>query len=218
MGKWYFTKENKKKGPVDKEELLDLIKQQIIKQDDLVWTQGIDNWMHVHSIPELSTNDKKDGSVKFDQKLTAKYFAGFWKRFLAFCIDYILLFLVLTIINMLYILIGGSSLIYRPIIGSLNFVGSAFILGHTFIAIPLTWLYYAFMESSKHQATLGKQVLNIKITDFDGNKIGFGRATGRFFGKFLSSIILGIGYLMAGFTRKKQALHDIIARCLVITE
>jgi uncharacterized RDD family membrane protein YckC len=84
------------------------------------------------------------------------------------------------------------------------------------LRMVLNWLYYSLLESSAWQATLGKKALGLEVTDLDGNRISFGRATGRFFAKFISSIILGIGYIMAGFTEKKQALHDILAGTLVI--
>jgi uncharacterized RDD family membrane protein YckC len=80
----------------------------------------------------------------------------------------------------------------------------------------LNWLYYAIFESSSWQATLGKKALGLEVTDLAGNRISFGRATGRFFAKIISTLILFIGYIMAGFTEKKQALHDILAGTLVI--
>ena len=79
------------------------------------------------------------------------------------------------------------------------------------------WLYFALMESSPHQGTLGKLALGLKVTDLNGDgPISFGRATGRHFSKILSVVILGIGFIMAGFTARKQALHDLIAGCLVL--
>jgi uncharacterized RDD family membrane protein YckC len=74
------------------------------------------------------------------------------------------------------------------------------------------------MESSSWQATLGKKILGLRVTDLAGNRITFARASGRFFGKILSGMILGIGFLMAGFTARKQALHDILAGCLVLRQ
>jgi len=84
------------------------------------------------------------------------------------------------------------------------------------IRTVLNWLYYALLESSAWQATLGKKALGLEVTDMQGMRISFGRATGRFFAKIISSIILFIGFIMAGFTEKKQALHDMIAGTLVI--
>ena len=77
------------------------------------------------------------------------------------------------------------------------------------------WLYFALMESYRG-ATIGKMAMGIKVTDMEGNQINFLRATGRYFGKIVSGMILLIGYIMAGFTEKKQALHDIMANCLVV--
>jgi uncharacterized RDD family membrane protein YckC len=82
-------------------------------------------------------------------------------------------------------------------------------------ALVLAWLYRAGMESSHFQGTLGKLAVQIKVTGLDGNRISFERATGRHFAKFLSAIALGIGYLMVGFTPRKQGLHDRIAGTLV---
>jgi uncharacterized RDD family membrane protein YckC len=73
------------------------------------------------------------------------------------------------------------------------------------------------MESSRHQGTLGKMALGLIVTDSQGRPIGFAHATGRYFAKIITGLIpLGIGYAMAGFTEKKQALHDMIAGCLVL--
>ena len=78
-----------------------------------------------------------------------------------------------------------------------------------------SWLYEAFMLSSQYQATLGKMIFGMKVTDLYGNRISFARATGRHFAKWLSGMILGIGYIMVGFTERKQGLHDMLAGTLV---
>ena len=77
------------------------------------------------------------------------------------------------------------------------------------------WIYEAAMESSSRQATLGKMAVGLKVTDEQGQRISFGRATGRYFSKIISSMILFIGYIMVGFTARKQGLHDMIAGTLV---
>src|SRR5262249_45376562 len=84
------------------------------------------------------------------------------------------------------------------------------------VILVVNWLYYALMESSSWQGTLGKRALSIGVTDLAGRRLTFGRASGRFFGKLISGMTFAIGYLMAGFTEKKQALHDIISGCLVV--
>jgi uncharacterized RDD family membrane protein YckC len=83
-------------------------------------------------------------------------------------------------------------------------------------AYGAAWLYFSLMESSAYQATLGKRLVGIMVTDLSGQRIGFGRATARFFAKYLSQLILYIGFFMAGFTQRKQALHDLIASTLVV--
>lgn len=84
------------------------------------------------------------------------------------------------------------------------------------LGIIVGWLYHAWLESSTVQATPGKLALGIMVTDLEGGRISFGRASVRFFGMFVSAFIFLIGFLMVAFTRRKQALHDIIAGCLVV--
>ncbi|CAM3684898.1 RDD family protein [Mesobacillus zeae] len=76
-------------------------------------------------------------------------------------------------------------------------------------------LYFSILHCSKWQATIGKKLLELKMTDYEGRKISFWRASGRQFATVLSYLLL-FGYIMAGFTAKKQSLHDLIARTLVI--
>ena len=88
------------------------------------------------------------------------------------------------------------------------------------VIVPLgfvvQWLYEALLTSSSWQATVGKRVLDLKVTDEGGNPISFERATARFFAKLLSSLTLGIGFLMVAFTNRKQGLHDLLAGTLVM--
>lgn len=118
-------------------------------------------------------------------------YAGFWRRLAAYLIDYLILYIPYYFIDSTY--------------GHLAYLSDLFI----------AWPYYAIMESSKKQATVGKIVLGIIVTDLNGNKISFVRATGRFFAQYISTIILFIGYIMIAFTECKQGLHDIIAGTLV---
>src|SRR5579864_4132901 len=104
-------------------------------------------------------------------------YGGFWRRAAAIIIDALVVGIPLSII--------GS-------IGNLN--SSA---GWNLVRIVVQWLYFALLESSEYQATLGKMALGIKVTDLEGNRISFGRATGRYFAKFISAIILFIGFIMA---------------------
>jgi uncharacterized RDD family membrane protein YckC len=151
--------------------------------------------------------------------LPAVAYAGFWLRFVAWIIDYI----VLRIASSILLLPFGASLGLRQFLRNHRptspeeFVPLFTGMGRIFLlTIVLTWLYYALLESSVWQATLGKKALGLEVTDLAGNRIQFGRATGRYFARWLSVMTIGIGYIMAGFTDKKQALHDILAGTLVI--
>jgi hypothetical protein len=95
--------------------------------------------------------------------------------------------------------------------------GAIVIIPSLFLPIISTWLYSAFMESSESQATIGKRAVGIIVMDEEGRRLSFGRATGRYFAKFLSVITLGIGYLMAAWDPRHQALHDKVAHTLVLT-
>jgi uncharacterized RDD family membrane protein YckC len=120
-------------------------------------------------------------------------YAGFWRRFGAAFIDGILVSIVSAILRVLL----------NEIVAEL-------------ISLVGYYVYFAWMESSDYQGTVGKLAIGIKVTDLEGNKISFGRALGRNLAKLLSALILLIGYIMAAFTERKQALHDIIASTLVI--
>ena len=141
-------------------------------------------------------------------------YAGFWKRFLAALIDLLLVavawFVTAFICGFLYGVVVGEEP-DDPAVNALSLVawGATAILG---------WLYYALMESSAKQATLGKMALGIVVTDGQGRRMLFGRATGRYFGRILSSIILYIGFIIIAFTERKQGLHDMIADCLVVVK
>ena len=78
------------------------------------------------------------------------------------------------------------------------------------------WLYYALLESSEYSATVGKMAMGIVVADRYGRRVTFERATARYFSKIITGFTFGVGYLMAAFSSRKQALHDIIAGCLLI--
>jgi uncharacterized RDD family membrane protein YckC len=83
------------------------------------------------------------------------------------------------------------------------------------IGVLGVWLYYALFESSSKQATPGKLAFDFVVTDMNGERISFGKATARYFGMILSGLMLGFGFIMCAFTEKKQCLHDILAGCLM---
>jgi uncharacterized RDD family membrane protein YckC len=140
-------------------------------------------------------------------------YAGFWLRVVAYIIDAIVMWIPAFIISFIF---GVSNMSFDPQNQQPSDIFTGAYFGSMFLNMVIYWLYFALMESSAKQATLGKMALKLKVTDMQGNRIGFGQATGRFFGKIVSGMILMIGFIMAGFTEKKQALHDIMASTLVV--
>lgn len=145
-------------------------------------------------------------------------YAGFWLRFVALIIDLIVLGVIGFIVTIPFAGMGMAVFMRGRAPMSPQELAPLFAaMGRLLlIRFVINWLYYALLESSSWQATLGKKALGLEVTDMEGRRIGFGRASGRFFGKIISSLILLIGFAMAGFTEKKQALHDMLAGCLVI--
>jgi uncharacterized RDD family membrane protein YckC len=150
-------------------------------------------------------------------------YAGFWLRFLALLIDNVVLGLGLILILIPLIFLTGL----HELLGQfhpdeeLNDAGVFMLMGFVFLlataSLVVTWLYHALMESSEWQATLGKKALGLVVTDMAGQRVSFARSTGRHFGKIITNMVpVFIGYIMAGFTAKKQALHDMLAGCLVL--
>lgn len=139
-------------------------------------------------------------------------YAGFWIRVAAYLIDYIVIQIATSIL--MFIFMGSLFLNPESMENPDQMLGR--VLPLYVILIVGSWLYYALMESSAQQGTLGKMAVGIKVADMDGARISFGNATGRFFAKILSGIILFVGYLMVAFTDKKQGLHDMMANTLVV--
>jgi uncharacterized RDD family membrane protein YckC len=144
-------------------------------------------------------------------------YAGFWIRVLAYLIDFLVMMAVSCPLGILLgiavaafaaVAAGGAPQDSDP---------ATFTNGPSnLMSILIGWLYFSLLESSSWQGTVGKKVLGLKVTDLNGNRLGFGRATGRYFGKILSSMICLIGLIMVAFTEKKQGLHDMLAGTLVV--
>ena len=135
------------------------------------------------------------------------HYAGFWRRLVAYLIDGLILAVISTIVVMVIAAVALASDPPSAVVGAGYYVAS-WIAG---------WLYYALQHSSSAQATPGKRAMGIKVSTLTGERIGFGRATGRFLAMIASALTLGIGYAMAGLTRRKQALHDMMTGTLVVS-
>jgi len=146
--------------------------------------------------------------------MSAQIYAGFWYRALALLIDTILSTIAAIILVLPLAFAFGASMAGSP---AQQIESISESMGNVFGWI-VSWLYFTIFESSRWQATPGKKMLGLRATDLNGNRIGFGRANARYWAKILSAIILCIGYIMAAFTEKKQALHDMIAGTLVLKD
>lgn len=150
-------------------------------------------------------------------------YAGFWKRLAAFIIDQILLTIVCTPVVVVILVIMGVGVASMGDPEALSDelasgIGALAQLAMNGVCLVIYWIYYALMESSGMQGTLGKMILGIQVTDANGNKLTFLRATGRFFSRILSHITCCLGYLTVFFTDKQQALHDMVASTLVVNK
>lgn len=150
-------------------------------------------------------------------------YGGFWLRFLAYLIDGAVIVIGICVVAIpLFFLTGfGAFLSQIHPEEDWNENGAWVIIVAIFflatVSLVVTWLYHALMESSEWQATVGKKVLGLVVTDMEGRRVSFWRATGRHFAKIVTNLVPAlIGYIMAGFTEKKQALHDMIAGCLIL--
>jgi len=136
------------------------------------------------------------------------HYTGFFRRLIAMIIDvFIIIFLSLLLVFFLGMFIGGMLQASELIKG----IGSYVML----INVLIFWLYYALQESGSKQATIGKRLMGIYVASESDLPLSFAQASIRHFSKYLSSILF-IGFFMAAFTKKKQALHDIIAHALVL--
>jgi len=151
-------------------------------------------------------------------------YAGFWLRFVAVIIDAIIVGVVQSFVILPILAVAGFNFASGVQNGDMSeaetvgmIAGMMATMGTTIlISTIIGILYYVLMETSKFQGTVGKIALGIIVTDVNGEKLDFSKALIRNLGKIISGIILYIGYIMAGFTEKKQALHDMIANTLVV--
>lgn len=133
-------------------------------------------------------------------------YAGFWIRVGAYFVDMVVMLVPVYLISFLYRAATPAS-------GQTE--QAAIELMDALINCIVWWIYSAALESSAWQGTVGKKLLGLRVTDENGGRISFGRATGRYFAKLPSGLLLCVGFMMAGWTRRKQGLHDMMAGTLV---
>jgi uncharacterized RDD family membrane protein YckC len=153
--------------------------------------------------------DKKENIGQAENKGGMRY-SGFWVRGAALIIDSIIVTIIVMVIGLPIIMVlSFISSFMGPVGMVINFLLS-------FAGVFIAWGYFVFM-THKYKATLGKMAVGVQVLSVDGNELSLGNITLReTVGKFISRILFGIGYIMAAFTKKKQALHDFIANSVVV--
>lgn len=165
--------------------------------------------MNASIIPNSSTVEENDPD-RFS-------YASFWVRFWALTIDSTLLFFVFAIFSILFAIFSGVGRIVAWPFSFFSFEWQGGFVSLGLIKMTLVgWFYFALMESSGWQATVGKKLFRLCVVTEGGDRITLRRATLRFFAKGVSTFIFFLGFIMAMFTSKHQALHDMIAETLVI--
>ena len=140
-------------------------------------------------------------------------YAGFWRRAVALVIDMIIYNILVGFVAIIFVAVFGGM---GAATGQEDAFGGTGVVLFVMLIITGPYIWFAAFESSSWQATPGKRALSLKVTSEEGNRISFLNAFGRNVGKIVSGMIFMIGYMMAGWTRRKQALHDLMAGCLVI--
>lgn len=232
MAEWYYSAgDGVQRGPVDAGGLKRLAAAGRLSPSDLVWREGMTEWAPASKVaglfasaappPPLKPHSPMGDESDFapfpeaqSRPVARRAYAGFWLRFAAHFVDSLVANLIVFAVSYC------AAFTIQAAMGAMENIPTGeepfWVFFWFVISTGVIWLYYALMESSERQATLGKMAMGIKVTDLNGHRISFGRATGRFFGKILSGLPLMVGFMMAGFTQRKQALHDGLAGTLVV--
>ncbi len=188
----------KPQGPYTLEEL----KQFQILPGTFIRKPGMDDYKEAHEIEEIRQ------LMGFAVQITSpQYFASFDQRLMAWAIDVFLIAAVYAVLVFLSFLF-----VQQQAVRVILLIGIA-------VMVPITKLIYNIIaDSSKTQGTIGKKLMDIKVTDMNGERINFTISLGRNFAKIVSTVTLGVGYIYSFFNKKQQCLHDVMAGTLVIKD
>ena len=229
----WIGRDGERHGPYKEDDVRQWLRSGQVSRDDLGWYEGLAVWqpLSVLFADEVPVTPPPFGAAAPAAALPSttaaalEDYAGFWKRVAAYILDAIILYIPGTLIQKM---LGGDvaeatmKQAQQASPGDLHVLMAAMNQYYTtmmpavLLVTAITWLYFAFCESSAWQATPGKLALGIRVTDMQGARISLPRALGRYPAKYLSAILFGIGFLMVAWTRRKQGLHDMIAGTLVL--
>lgn len=233
MQQWYYVdRTHERQGPVPADALALAFRQGKVGPDSLVWRDGLAQWAPLgEHLAELGLDAPQPPlPPPGDDRAAAGapapvgpaigpdevVDAGFLRRFAAFLIDTLVVSgvfyaIYLVAVVVLALLVAGGGDLDEPTL-------VAGVLALSLLYVPLSLGYFALMEASPWQATLGKRALGIKVVDAQGRRLGFGHAAGRWLASALSYLTLYLGFAMAGFTVRRQALHDLVAGTFVVDQ
>lgn len=253
-GQWFYAVDRQQYGPVSRSVLDELIATGRMSPADLVWCDGMPRWEQAGTVfPELLASAggqfhagvqpiarEGEGGAAGGQVLSyynpmqtgVMTYSGFWRRFGAFMIDFVIVSAAgMVVAVVVYLPFGAAPMIWGQGMGTGPGAGTggagpapgppAAILSvasmlNWLLSTTIAWLYEALMTSSRHRATLGKMVFGVEVVRANGEALTFGRATGRHFAKWISYYLMLVGYIIAAFTLKKQGLHDFICDTVVV--
>ncbi|MDR3444267.1 MULTISPECIES: RDD family protein [unclassified Dyella] len=237
----WIGRDGERHGPYKEVDVRQWLRSGQVSPDDLGWYEGMADWTPLSTLfpdersaepPAFSATPPAPPAyaaapIASNGSAVAALddYAGFWKRVAAYILDALVLWIPNTILSTM---LGASKAAEAymqaklaagddPQMALQALDAYMHALWPALIAQTIvSWLYFALCESSAWQGTIGKLALGIRVTDMDGKRIGFGRATGRYFAKIISAFTLCIGFLMVAWTQRKQGLHDLLAQTLVL--
>lgn len=227
----WIGRNGERHGPYQEEQIRQWLRSGQLSPDDFGWYEGLADWQplsvlfvdEVRRTPPASAPPAPVAAPAF--KRAGVSYAGFWKRVVAYLIDSMVMYIPCTLLELPFGVRAAQEKLQQQT-ASLNpgdpaalHALSEFYVSiwpYFLIATLAWWIYSALCESSRWQATVGKLAIGIRVTDLNGGRISFPRAAGRYAGKFLSAMILLMGFLMVAFTERKQGLHDMMANTLVL--
>jgi uncharacterized RDD family membrane protein YckC len=230
----WIGRDGERHGPYKDEDVRQWLRSGQVSRDDLAWYEGLADWQPLSVLfpdevrnapPPALTAAAAPHALPTTNAATLEDYAGFWKRVAAYILDFIILYIPNVLLqkamggdaaeaamkqaqlaapNDAHVMIEAVSQFYTTMMPTI------------LIMTVITWLYFAFCESSAWQGTIGKLAMGIRVTDMLGARISLPRALGRYPAKYLSAFIFCIGYLMVAWTQRKQGLHDLIVNTLVL--
>ncbi|HYE17206.1 MAG TPA: RDD family protein [Tepidisphaeraceae bacterium] len=207
---WYTAREGQTYGPFPPEAILQMIASRQLWPTDILWHEGRSAWLHSHQIPEFAAAAAATAATPYVSAPRPLTPAPFGRRAAAAALDFLVFLAFLAAIN------AVDPMPRRHWYDMTAYQQGEFVgnLLARFLFAP--WLYFAIMETTDARGTVGKQALGLKVVRLSGKRLGFWRASGRYFAKLLSAAPALAGFLMAAFTEKRQALHDRLAGTLVV--